>query len=277
MKTLFLTALIVAFMTFGANANVYQQLTSGDLVQIKKAAQMMTAGQENTRENADILAEILSSRYKDDLTTEVDTLAWACKALAATSDGRYRALLVEISKSKVHKKLRKYAKRSYKKLPERNDEQFEKGNISLGELAQKEQVRASKAEVIIPRADLTAKQRKLFAIAKGDLRAIKSLAQVIKDRKSVDPDIGDALSEFLLQNFKQAAEFQADTLAWICRAFGETDQGRYRDVMNVVYRGTNHSKIKSYARDAYLDLPKSETYYTEGQVVLADIVSKFKA
>jgi len=277
-KNIFLSVLLASAMSVSiAKADVYQQLSSGDIAQIKRAAQTMYAGNENSRENADVLAEILVTKYKDNIDTEIDTLSWACKTLASTSDGRYRALLKKIADSDVHSKLRKYAKKSYRKLPKETNDPFQQGTVELNTLAEQEVTRVASKAKIIPKANLTATQRKLFAIAKGDLRSIKSLAQDIYERKAVDTEIGDALSEYLLLNYAKAPEFQADTLAWICRSFGKTDQGRYKQVMKVVYKGTNHHKIRSRARDAYLDLSDADDYYQKGQVDFDEIVNKFKA
>ena len=270
-----LVIFIVTF-SFVIKADVYQKLTSGDLEQIKIAAQTITAGKENTKENTDILAEILLSKYERGLLIEVDTLSWICKALASTGDGRYRNLLVTIFNSKVHKKLKKYAKSSYKKLPKK-EEGFKRGTIDLSSLKDKEISRSSKIKPIVPKANLTKKERMLFVIAKGDLRSIKAIAQGIYAQGEVDTDIADALSELLLSQYANAAEFQSDSLAWICRSFGEINNGRYTQVMEIVAEKTNATKIRSYARDAYRDLPKAENSYIKGSVDFQAIIERYKA
>ncbi|WP_426369015.1 hypothetical protein [Pseudocolwellia sp. HL-MZ7] len=275
LSILLVISLSVSF-AINVKANVYQQLTSNDLVQVKLAAQTMYAGREVNRENADILAEILLSKYENALTTEVDTLAWACKTLAATKDGRYRDLLIRIAQSDAPKKLRKYAKSSYKQLPEGAD-RYKKGTLDLAALQNKETVRASKVEPILPKADLNKKERMLFTIAKGDLGSIKHMAQTIYAKEETDTDITDALSEFLLIHYKDSAEYQADTLAWICRGFGELDNGRYTQVMELVSEKTNHIKIRRYANSAYKDLPKAENSYVKGTVNFQEIIEKYKA
>ncbi|WP_077338481.1 hypothetical protein [Pseudocolwellia agarivorans] len=274
-----LTSILVLFIlpfSFFVKANVYQQLTSGHLSQIKLASQTMAAGRENTKENADILAEILLSKYENALSIEVDTLSWACKALAATNDGRYRNLLINIANSKTHKKLRKYAKSSFKKLPKSQDE-YKRGSIELSDLQAKESTRLSKAKPILPKASLSKTERMLFVIAKGDLRSIKYIAQGVVDKGETDGQIADALSEFILNEYLNATEYQIDTLAWICRALGQLNNGRYTQVMEMVSEKSNASKIRSYARDAYNDLPKVENSYVKGTVDFNAIIQKYKA
>ena len=45
-----------------------------------------------------------------------DTAAWLCKALGASGMPEYKETLKKISKSRVNKKIRKYAKAAYKRL-----------------------------------------------------------------------------------------------------------------------------------------------------------------
>ena len=269
--------IIVILSSFITQANVFQQLTSGDMNQFKKAAQSMTAGQENTRQNTDIIAELLSQKYENALITEVDALSWGCKALAASSDGRYFTLLKKIADSNAHQKLRKYAKKSYKNLPEETSEPFKSGVINLINLKENETIRASKAKPIIPKASLTSKERLLFAIAKGNLKTIKAVAKAIYKEENVDRDVADVLSQYLLERHTTSASFNVDALAWICRAFAEIGDGRYTQVMEVVSENANNKRIRSYARDAYNNLPKAQSSYIKGDVVLENIVNKYKA
>ena len=269
---------LILFVVFShyAKANVYQQLTSNDLSQVKIAAQTMFAGKEVTRENADILAEVLLSKYENAQPSEIDTLAWACKALSSTNDGRYRDLLIKIAQSGAHKKLRKYAKSSYKKLP-KDGSKYKKGTVDLATLQSKESTRASNIKPVLPKANLTRKERMLFSIAKGDLGAIKHMAKAIFAKNESDTDITDALSEFLLNHYEDSAEYQADTLAWICRSFIKLDNGRYTQIMGHVSEKSNHIKIRRYASRAYKGLPKAENSYVKGTVNFQEIIKKYKA
>lgn len=283
MKHLLRSILVLFIISFSfiAKADVYQQLVSGNLSQIKIASQTMAAGRENTQNNADILAEILLSKYENALSIEVDTLSWACKALAATNDGRYRNLLIAIANSKTHNKLRKYAKSSFKKLPKSQDE-YKRGSIDLtavnkSSVNKTEVNKPLKIKSVVPKANLNKKERILFAIAKGDLRSIKAIAQRVQANGEVDSDIADALSEFILNNHTKAAAYEVDPLAWICRALGALNNGRYTQVMEIVSEKSNVAKIRDYAHDAYNDLPKVENSYVKGTVDFNAIIQKYKA
>jgi len=277
MKKIFKSFLLLFLaLSYNVKANVYQQLTSGDLDQIKLASQVMVAGRENTKENADILAEILLSKYENALNFEIDMLSWVCKALGATNDGRYRKLLIKVYESDSHKKLRKYAKKSYQKLPGSTDE-YIKGTINLASLQEKEEIRSSKIKPVLPKANLNRTERMLFSIAKGDLGSIKFMAKNIHRRPEVDSKISDALSEFLLVNYQEPADYQVDTLAWVCRALGELDNGRYTSVLEIVSEKSNHEKLRRYASVAYINLPKAKNSYIQGSVNFKEIIKKYKA
>jgi len=273
--------ILLAFALFtgtATHANVYQRLTSGDTLQIKLAAQDMTVGKEITQINTDVLAEILSSRYQDEENTrrELDMLAWVCKALGESKNGRYLLLLTEIRESDAYYKLRKYAKKAMKKLIVSDQESFEKGQINLNALMREEKLRQIKAEIILPRADLTRTENKLFSIAMADLTVIKALSSGIKKRKKGDREVLDTLMEFLLANYKTAASYQVDTLSWICRAIEATKEGRYLTAMKQVYNGTNSKKLRSYAWGSYVDLPESTHYYEKGMVNLPELINQYK-
>lgn len=277
MKNIFTSFLLLFLaLSYNVKADVYQQLTSGDLDQIKTASQTMTAGRENSQENTDILAEILLLKYESVLSIEVDTLSWACKALGATRDGRYRNILIMIAQSDAPKKLRKYAKNSYRLLPE-GVNSYKSGSIDLVALQSKETKRSSKVKPILPKADLNKIERMLFVIAKGDLGSIKLMAQGIHAKHEADDTVVDALAEFILIHYKDAAKYEVDPLAWICRALGELDNGRYTSVLEIVSEKSNDSKIRRYATDAYNNSPKAKNSYIQGTVNFQEIIKKYKA
>lgn len=267
-----LTLLLLFTLSFSLSANVYQQLLSNEIINIKIASKTMFSGQENHQENSDLLAEILLSKYKNAQPSEIDTLSWACKALGATEDGRYRNLLIEISKSNAHKKLKSYAKKSYKLLPESTN-QYIQGSVDLADLQNK----IIKDKPILPRADLSESERMLFSIAKGDLSSIKNIAKSIYKKSESNSIVSDALSEYALLNYKNVADYQADTLAWVFRALGELDTGRYSNVMQIVSEDSNNVKVRKYARIAFKNSPKEGEYYIKGDINFDAIIDKYKA
>ena len=278
---LFIT--ILFFKSAYAQTDVHSLLLADNLVQLKQAAKMMVSGQQNNKKNADLLAEILWKKYKiiAASSNDIDALSWACKALAATGNGRYKSLLEEIYQSKAHKKLRKYAKKSLNQLPVGPVKQFQGGVVksaidektheSTEQPLREPEVLTNNAlenhtAFLIPKASLTLQERMLFAIAKGEWLAIKNIAQQLYAQPSPQKNsqhkselqLVDALSQFLLEHYlDELDKQQIDVLAWVCRAIGHSNNGRYTTRMKQVSAQASGDKIRNYATIAYEALPSS--------------------
>ncbi|MEL0646132.1 HEAT repeat domain-containing protein [Pseudoalteromonas agarivorans] len=112
----------------------YDRLISGDINQIKQAAQSIVSSNNSNPEVLDVLAQYLAKNYLVAADYQLDTMAWACRALGETGNARYRDLLSTIVNSDAHKKIRKYAKKSLKRLPSDSTEQFITGSVDLSNL-----------------------------------------------------------------------------------------------------------------------------------------------
>lgn len=302
---LFIT--ILFFKSAYAQTDVHSLLLADNLVQLKQAAKMMVSGQQNNKKNADLLAEILWKKYKITAlsSNDIDALSWACKALAATGNGRYKSLLEEIYQSNTHKKLRKYAKKSLNQLPAGPVKQFQGGvvkspidekidekthesteqSITKPEVLTNNELESHTA-FLIPKASLTLQERMLFAIAKGEWLAIKSIAQQLYSQRSPQKNsqhksevkLVDALSQFLLEHYlDELDKQQIDVLAWVCRAIGHSNHGRYTKLMKQVSAKASADKIRNYAAIAYEASPPSDKSSQINQIDFSALLNEFKA
>jgi len=95
------------------DSDLIESLDSGDTNQIRSAARsIFIAGGVSNAEIYEKLDKILMDNYKnpDNDSTLIDTLAWICKALATSSDPKYKVTLKEVSENADDHKVRKHAK-----------------------------------------------------------------------------------------------------------------------------------------------------------------------
>lgn len=259
-----------------AQGDVYNLLLSGDTKQLKQAAKMMTKGNQNTPKNASLLAGILEHEFENAPSNSIDALSWGCSALGATGDSLYKPLLQKIYQSKAHRKLRKYAKKAYQRLPSTTlmvHKYKEMQPITSVNLPNKYDTQG-----LIPKASLTATERKIFAIAKGEWNAIKFISQQLEEIGVSDIKLLDALSQFLIEmHLYNLDNEKIDVLAWICRKLGHSKNGRYKSLLQIVDKQVTNKKLSHYAKSASKALTHSSTMYVIGSVNFKGIIDEFKA
>jgi hypothetical protein len=273
MKIIFLLLSLLVNIAY-AQSHVKNLLLDGDTQKIRQAAKIMTSGEQNTLENLRLLATIIEQEFESAPSSRIDALSWGCRALAATGDSQYNPLLKKVYQSQVtHRKLRKYAKRAYQELallppnPAKN-----KGNILLPT-----GLPTNISRDFIPKASLLASERKTFAIAKGDWQAIKFIAQQLTDLEKPDTKLLDALSQFLIENYVHNLDNeQIDVLAWICRALGQSNNSRYKTILEIVAKHTTNQKLKNYAISASNKLTNTAIPYVINSISFQEILDDFK-
>lgn len=107
------------------------QLTRGGMISIKQAAQSIYNTGERDTEVIDVAAEVLLQRYATATNSDIDGLAWLCRAIGNSRNGRYFSVLSEVEESNTHKKLRKYAKNARKDIGSASGEQYQQGSVDL--------------------------------------------------------------------------------------------------------------------------------------------------
>ncbi len=290
MMNIKIVLLVTAFLglfcniTYAQN-DVHSLLISGNTKQLRQAAKLMTTGKQNTAENLRLLANIIKQEYETAPTNRIDALSWGCRALGATSDSQYMPLLQSIYQSKVaHKKLKKYANKAYQNLL--NTAQLAVVSESTATLESKTNASSKyllergKNEKLIPKASLTANQRQIFAIAKGEWQTIKYIAQHISKVKKIgaaEIEVYDALGQFLAEMYAYNLDNKKiDVLAWICRTLGESKNGRYKTLLQNVANQVSNKKLRNYALSASRSLSLNTTPYIIDSVNFQKILDEFQ-
>ncbi len=99
----------------------YAKLLFSDSAQsIRDAAKNVYYRYSDSKYLASVVEQSLLQNYSKntvaDVNMHVDAMAWLCKALAQTHDGRFAATLSKVAENAPHIKLRKYAQKSLSQL-----------------------------------------------------------------------------------------------------------------------------------------------------------------
>lgn len=117
------TSLILACATLPAQAvdasgqRYIDQLVQGGPVSIREAAQSIYHSNYRETETLDVAAEVLLQKYRSASdSTSADALAWVCKALASSGNGRYKAVLSEVVANSNNSKLDRHCTKAANSL-----------------------------------------------------------------------------------------------------------------------------------------------------------------
>ena len=94
-----------------ADQRLLDNLNSDQATQIREAAKYLYRGRFQSRSLMDQAAQVLEQQYNKSATDNyhVDAMAWICKALWASGDGKYVAVLDVVAEKAESTKLKKYA------------------------------------------------------------------------------------------------------------------------------------------------------------------------
>jgi hypothetical protein len=109
-------------------------------------------------------------------------------------------------------------------------------------------------------------------LANGGPSSMRSAAESIYNTGNSDQDVLDAAAETLLTNYNKnpTSETYADSMAWLCRALGNSNNARYQPVVAEVAKNAESRKLKKHCDRAAGDLPSSGgTPYVAGSFDLA--------
>ncbi|NVK56200.1 MAG: hypothetical protein HWE26_11320 [Alteromonadaceae bacterium] len=108
-------------------------------------------------------------------------------------------------------------------------------------------------------AELSGEQRYLAdQLLSGDLTQLKSASQRIFKQAIRNPELLDIAAEILLTKYPDAYTSEVDTLAWLARAIGASENGRYYGVLSEVISNTKFDKLERHADTALDNLPGAE-------------------
>ncbi|NMH60677.1 hypothetical protein [Alteromonas ponticola] len=109
----------------------------------------------------------------------------------------------------------------------------------------------------------------------GELGQAKTAAQHIYDQEISNPALIDIAAEILLKKYARAYTSDIDSLAWLARAIGASENDRYHGVLTEVINNTEHKKLRRHAEKALDDLPEpaSEQYAAGMYALPSDLYS----
>jgi hypothetical protein len=213
-----------------------EALASGSSVQRTQIAKIITnAGIEDQGLYEKIAALLRDGYPKGFESDHVDEMSWLCKALAASGDPRYKALLQEIAEKAPSFKLQHYAKES-KHL--------------IGEYADRMRIMNSTETWD---DNLNHEENRLANMLKSDnIQLKKDAAKTVVRSIMVHKKIFEIIDVELLgmQGNKRTRGEDIDTMAWMCKALAVSGDARYAETLKQVMAGTMDIKLKTAASKA---------------------------
>lgn len=117
-------------------------------------------------------------------------------------------------------------------------------------------------------------QRYVKMFANGGPTSIRQAAESIFNTGNREQEVLDAAAETLAQNFRKnpGSDTYADTYAWLCKALGNSGNGRYKALLTEVAQQGQNKRMRKHCDNAADNLPKGVEPYAVGSVDL----SKYK-
>lgn len=91
-------------------------------------------------------------------------------------------------------------------------------------------------------------------ITSGRLHDLKEAAKLMHRGGPRNEILQDALAEVLHQHHAMAFDRQIDTLSWVSRALGASNNGRYHSLLAEVASSGAHKKLRKHAKKALKEL-----------------------
>lgn len=114
-------------------------------------------------------------------------------------------------------------------------------------------------------------KRYVEQMANGGPSSIRSAAQSIYHTGLRDQEVLDAAAETLAQNYQKqtSSRTQTDAMAWLCKALGQSGNGRYKPLIKQVVDTTDARNIGKHCDAAHDDLPDGGAPYKVGSFDLS--------
>ena len=108
-------------------------------------------------------------------------------------------------------------------------------------------------------AELTPQEQLLAdMMLSGDMTQLRAASKQIYSAKIANPELLDIAAAIMLKKYPQATRSEVDPLAWVARAIGASENGRYYSVLSEVVEKTTLDKLERHADKALDDLPGAE-------------------
>lgn len=112
-------------------------------------------------------------------------------------------------------------------------------------------------------------QRYIDQMIHGGNTSIKQAAKSMYNGSEKDTEVLDVAAEVLLQQYPTAGNQDIDTLAWLAKALGRSQNNRYHNTLKEVADSNANSKLRKYAQQALDQVAGNRVaQYTKGKVNL---------
>jgi hypothetical protein len=129
------------------------QLTRGGPVSIREGAQNIYHTSNTEQEVLDVAAEVLAQKYRSATDRGwIDAMAWICRALGASGDGRYKAIVGQAAKDGPHRSIKGHCGKAEDALPAATAGSYQAGSVNLERYRSGQSGAAPKAAAPAPKA-----------------------------------------------------------------------------------------------------------------------------
>ncbi len=112
-------------------------------------------------------------------------------------------------------------------------------------------------------------QRYAQMLASGGVSSMQRAAEEIYNQHITDQELLDVAAEALSQNYtKNKGETYIDSMSWLCKAIGNSGNGRYKELLTNVSKNAGNSKLSKYCNKGADTLPAGGAGYQVGSVNL---------
>ncbi|WP_299492539.1 hypothetical protein [uncultured Shewanella sp.] len=101
----------------------------------------------------------------------------------------------------------------------------------------------------------------LSRLISNDAPQIKSAAREAIQLPLTQPDVLDHVAQYIWDNKNTDDRYLADSLAWLCKVLGKSQNGRYKVFMETLSHSDAHKKIIKYARGPAKNLPSADSQF----------------
>ena len=113
-------------------------------------------------------------------------------------------------------------------------------------------------------------QRYIDQLTRGGSVSIKQAAESMYNTGERNTEVLDVAAEVLLDRYPTSSSRDIDTLAWLCRALGNSRNSRYYSTLNEVAQSNSHRKLRKYAKKAMKEVGNSGSeQYVKGSIDIA--------
>ncbi|TFG87491.1 MAG: hypothetical protein E4H19_02000 [Chromatiales bacterium] len=107
-------------------------------------------------------------------------------------------------------------------------------------------------------------------LASGGVSSVQRGAEEIYNQGISDQELLDVAAEVLAQNYNKntTGETFVDSMSWVCRALGNTGNGRYKALLDDVASKAGARKLKKHCTKGSRNLPSVVEPYAVGSVNL---------